>query len=75
MITELLFPQSPISNIQSRFPSAFLCDLCGSTVNPSEKVGKMPTLLENTAETPALYLEHAYELTLLRAMQGRRSVW
>jgi hypothetical protein len=35
----------------------------------------MPTLLENTAETPALYLEHAYELTLLRAMQGRRSVW
>jgi hypothetical protein len=53
MITELLFPQPPISNIQSRFPSASLCDLCGSAANPSEKVGKMPTLLENTAETPA----------------------
>ena len=31
-------PQSPISHIQSLFPSAFLGDLCGSAVNSSSKI-------------------------------------
>jgi len=49
-------PQSIIHDPQSL--SAFLCDLCGSAVNPSEKVGKMPTLLEDTASaTPAIAFE------------------